>query len=526
MDLDASFAALNSAAKVLRESQEKRKREVVTHNIFGALDNARRRKKEQLCGEKMRMNAKMSAKIYGLTEEDIIEKGELFEAIEKRKQRKILVVSDGPMENISPIKAFREADLYHQVIANLESRSYEKPTAIQSYAIPYILESERDILARADTGSGKTAAFLLPLICMTRQWKIDNAEHRTINQQSPHVVVLTPARELALQIYRDALSFCRGTGLRICLAIGEVNMLDSIRMIENGCDILIGTQGRVVHYFFGVDNAGKFSHLNFDNLRCLVLDEVDRVLSDPNYYTMLRKFTSRFKDLHHQVRVIMFSATLDLNNFGMFLRKDHYRIISGDTKIPVDTVVQRFINVNAKKGVTKVDYLLELLKLQVGRIKNDSGNVEGTVLRVPKTIIYVNKKRIVDYLAVRLVMNGFRALSLSGDLPMERRLTAVESIKSDEVDILVTTDVASRGLNIPNVKHVINYDLPSMNFFEYVHRIGRSGRLGHVGRATSFFDPLIDKEIAVFLKDILCQVQQPVPDFVEKASRAIDMEFI
>ncbi|CAD5207077.1 unnamed protein product [Bursaphelenchus okinawaensis] len=476
-------------------------------NVFGKFDEARKKKKAALCGEKVRMNARMSTRTYGLKDGDVIDKGPLFEVVETRKERKIRVETDATMEKIYPIQSFAEAGFYYNITTNAMSHGYRKPTAIQSYAIPYLLKSRRDILARADTGSGKTAAFLLPALDLVRKWKLDTGE----------------TRELALQVYRDALAFCRGTGLRICLAIGEVHMLDSLRMIQNGCDIVIGTQGRVVHYFFGIDNKGTMAHLNFRNLRWLVLDEVDRVLQDPNYNSMLKKFTKKFATLPNPVRTIMFSATLDLESIGNILKEDHYRIICGDSTSPVDTIVQAFVQVNTKKGQHKTDYLLRLMQLQASPVKSPSGS---KTLQVPKTIIYLNKKRVAEYLCVRLLMSGFRALPLSGDLPMHRRISAVEKMKNDEIDVLIATDVASRGLNIPNVHHVINYDLPLYNFFEYVHRIGRCGRMGHVGRATSFYDPFVDREICSFLKQVLLQVHQPVPDFIEKAAKDVDLSYM
>lgn len=195
------------------------------------------------------------------------------------------------------------------MLRNLELAQFVAPTVVQRCVIPYFLQTDCDVVARADTGSGKTAAYLIPLIQLVLQFKYEGADFmRSLqNKKAPFALLLAPSRELADQIHRDALRYAKGEdslaplgtvslglGLRICLAVGELNMKDSLAMLSNGCDILIGTQGRVSHYLFGVDSAGTFVQLSWRRLRLVVVDEADRSLGDAHFCSLFRRLNNCF----------------------------------------------------------------------------------------------------------------------------------------------------------------------------------------------------------------------------------------
>ncbi|XP_058818928.1 ATP-dependent RNA helicase vasa-like [Topomyia yanbarensis] len=402
---------------------------------------------------------------------------------DKFDEIKVNITGENPPK---PITSFDNSGLRDYLLSNVRKSNYIKPTPIQKYAIPIIMNA-RDLMACAQTGSGKTAAFLLPIVNSLLN---DNADMQAC---SPQVVIIVPTRELALQIFQEARKFALGTILKICIAYGGTATRHQLDNINSGCHILVATPGRLMDF---VDKQA----ISFERIKFVVLDEADRML-DMGFMPSVEKM------MHHETmpskesrQTLMFSATFpgEIQELaGQFLN-NYIFVAVGIVGGASADVEQTVYNVTKFQKRKKLHEILEMAD--------------------PKgTLVFVETKRTADYLASLLSETTFPTTSIHGDRLQREREDALRDFKSGAMYILIATSVAARGLDIKNVLHVINYDLPK-SIDDYVHRIGRTGRVGNKGRATSFYDPENDSPIAPGLVKILTQAGQEVPDFLQGIS--------
>lgn len=345
-----------------------------------------------------------------------------------------------------PEHRFADFEMHSKLKKNIADRGYVHPTPIQDGAIPRVLEG-RDVIGIANTGTGKTAAFLLPLI------------HKTFKHKTEKALIIVPTRELALQIEEELRIFSAGSGLRAALCIGGAHMNDQIRSIARDPSFVIGTPGRLKDLI-----ERKKLHLGeFNNI---VLDEVDRML-DMGFIKDIKFLVSLMAEPRQS---LFFSATMPREIAELAKKFLHDPVtISVKTRATAENVNQDIVRVGPKDE--KIEVLHELLLRP----------------EMQKVIIFGRTKYGVDKLAHKLVERGFSADSIHGDKSQSQRQRALRRFTQDEIKILVATDVAARGLDIPDVSHVINYELPE-NYEDYIHRIGRTGRASKAGHALTFVD--------------------------------------
>lgn len=328
---------------------------------------------------------------------------------------------------------------------NVAEKGYTHPTPIQDQVIPLLLEG-KDVVGIANTGTGKTAAFLLPLL------------HKIIQHPQERVLIVAPTRELAVQIQDEAKTFAKGTGIFSVLCIGGVGMHQQIQGLRRNPHIVIGTPGRLKD----LKTQNKLSLATFGNI---VLDEVDRML-DMGFINDVKFLMSH---LLRDRQSLFFSATL-----------------SSQIKQIIDTFSRNPVMISVKSQETAALVDQDIIKTN-GRAKLE---VLFELLRQPllqKVIIFGRTKWGIEKLSKQLIQKGFAAVSLHGNKNQNQRQRALDQFKNDEVQILLATDIVARGIDIDDVTHVINFDLPE-NYEDYVHRIGRTGRNNKTGIALSFVD--------------------------------------
>ncbi|XP_060669102.1 DEAD-box ATP-dependent RNA helicase 52C isoform X1 [Ziziphus jujuba] len=406
-----------------------------------------------------------------------------------------------------PVDTFLEIDLGDRVNNNIKRCKYVKPTPIQRHAIP-IAMAGRDLMACAQTGSGKTAAFCFPIIsgvlknrCATSQPQF--CFSRTV---FPSALILSPTRELASQIYEEAKKFAFQTGVKIAVAYGGASITLQLRNLERGVDILVATPGRLVDM---IDRA----RVSLRMIRHLVVDEADRML-DMGFEPQIRKIVEQLDMPQPGSRqTMLFSATFpnDIQRLASDFLSNYIFVAVGRVGSSTSLIVQ------------KVDYVLDMDKrshlMKILHTQTANGSC-GKLVQLALTLVFVETKKGADALECWLSMNGFPAIAIHGDKVQMERERALKSFKSGVTPILVATDVASRGLDIPHVAHVINFDLPK-DIDDYVHRIGRTGRAGKSGLATAFFS---DKNLplAKSLAELMREANQEVPVWLNQyAERSI-----
>ncbi|XP_078353924.1 uncharacterized protein LOC144638600 isoform X11 [Oculina patagonica] len=394
---------------------------------------------------------------------------------------------------VPPISTFEEAGILEQCSANIKKAQFIKPTPIQKYAIPITLQG-RDLMACAQTGSGKTVAFLVPVLTtMIKQGHLSGG-FLTGETQAPTALCIAPTRELAIQIYKEVCKFSNGTVVTAAVCYGGVSVQHQLDKLRRGCHILVATPGRL-HDFVGRNRV------SLANVRYLILDEADRML-DMGFEPEIRKLVERcgMPDKTNR-QTLMFSATFpdEIQRLAAdFLKEDYLFVAVGRIGGSNLDITQTVISV---PGDDKQEKLFEILL--------NSGT--------DRTLIFVELKRVADFLACLLSQNNFPTTSISGDRTQQEREAALRDFRSGRAPVLVATSVAARGLDIPDVKHVINFDLPQ-DIEEYVHRIGRTGRIGNKGRATSFFQPGKDERLARSLVKVLSEAYQEVPEWLEQVA--------
>ncbi|KAL6713458.1 hypothetical protein ACLMJK_008923 [Lecanora helva] len=402
---------------------------------------------------------------------------------------------------IKPISRFEDAGLHPAMLENVKLCRYDVPTPIQAYVLPSVFKNI-DIIGVAQTGSGKTAAFLIPTLSKLmgkakklaaprpflgrgRTWTRNDAV-----RGEPLVLVVTPTRELAIQIFTEACRLCYRTMLRPCVAYGGAPASDQMDEIQKGCDILIATPGRLQ------DFMQRPNLLSMNRVRFTIIDEADEMVS-PDWIDDMRGILGGDNNDDSDHVYMMFSATFPKAARAMakeYMSKDHIRIRVGRAG-------STHLNIIFVSEAAKRQCLFDLL------------------LSMPpaRTIVFVNNKKAADFLDDYLFNNGLPSTSIHSDRTQREREDALRAFKTGKAPILVATGVSARGLDIKNVMHVINFDLPNTTYGgidEYVHRIGRTARIGNTGVATSFYNER-NEDIAESLTKLLLETRQEVPEFLE-----------
>merc|ERR1711915_381318 len=368
-------------------------------------------------------------------------------------------------------------------------------TPVQKNALPIIM-SGRDLMACAQTGSGKTAAFLLPIIHKLMETEAD--AQIGSSSQSPQCIIITPTRELAIQIHNEARKFSQGSMVKSVVTYGGTSVNYQATQLTKGCNILVSTPGRLIDYV----EKGRIS---FSDLKFLVLDEADRML-DMGFMPDIQKCVENPNMPEKTNRqTLMFSATFpdDIQQAAQEFLNDYLFLTVGLVGGACSDVEQTFYEVAKFDKREKLEELMQ-----------DAN-------RDPKerTLVFVQTKRNADFLASFLSGTGLPTTSIHGDRLQREREEALYDFREGTYPILVATAVAARGLDIPGVAHVINYDMPN-DVDEYVHRIGRTGRLGNLGKATSFFDAETDADVAGPLVKMLSSAGAVIPDWLAEAGAA------
>jgi superfamily II DNA/RNA helicase len=340
---------------------------------------------------------------------------------------------------------FAISDLIKQ---NVIAKGYVTPTPIQDRAIPQVLLG-RDVVGIANTGTGKTAAFIIPLIDKVLKF-------RALDQKE-NILIVVPTRELAIQIEEELVGFVKGMGIYSMVCVGGTSIVPQLKRLRNHHNFIIGTPGRLKDLI-------ERKALKLEWFQTIVLDEADRML-DMGFIGDMRFLVAGMPKPHH---TLFFSATMSTEIeklIGEFLTNPvKISVKTGDTSANVDQDVIRVID-----QTRKMDQLHDLLL-------NPEWN---------KVIVFGKTKHGVEKIAVGLQKRGIKAESIHGDKRHSQRQAALKAFKENRAQVLVATDVAARGLDISDVSHVINYDIPA-TYDDYVHRIGRTGRGGKTGKAVTF----------------------------------------
>ncbi|WOL08053.1 DEAD-box ATP-dependent RNA helicase 37-like [Canna indica] len=403
-------------------------------------------------------------------------------------------------ENVPPpVSTFAEIDLGDAVNENIRRCKYVKPTPVQRHAIP-ILVAGRDLMACAQTGSGKTAAFCFPIISGIMRGPPSHRQRgsRTVY---PSALILSPTRELSIQIHEEARKFSYQAGVRVVVAYGGAPINQQLRELERGVDILVATPGRLVDLL-------ERARVSLQNIRYLALDEADRML-DMGFEPQIRKIVEQMDmPTRGQRQTMLFSATFprEIQRLASDFLFNYIFLAVGRVGSSTDLIVQRveFVLESDKRS-----HLMDLLHAQ---------RVNGTSAKQALTLVFVETKKGADSLEHWLCMNGFPATTIHGDRTQQEREQALRSFKSGATPILVATDVAARGLDIPHVAHVVNFDLPN-DIDDYVHRIGRTGRAGKSGLATAFFNEN-NSSLSRSLAELMQEANQEVPQWLSRYAAA------
>ncbi|THU65407.1 hypothetical protein C4D60_Mb05t03300 [Musa balbisiana] len=398
-----------------------------------------------------------------------------------------------------PVSTFAEIDLGDAVNENIRRCKYVKPTPVQRHAIPILLAG-RDLMACAQTGSGKTAAFCFPIISGIMRGP-PSQRQRGSRTVCPPALILSPTRELSIQIHEEARKFSYQTGVRAVVAYGGAPINQQLRDLERGVDILVATPGRLVDLL-------ERARVSLQNIRYLALDEADRML-DMGFEPQIRRIVEQM-DMppRGERQTMLFSATFpkEIQRLASDFLFNYIFLAVGRVGSSTELIVQR---VEFVLEPDKRSYLMDLLHAQ---------KVNGAYGKQALTLVFVETKKGADSLEHWLSMHGFPATSIHGDRTQQERERALRSFKSGASPILVATDVAARGLDIPHVSHVINFDLPN-DIDDYVHRIGRTGRAGKSGLATAFFNEN-NSSLARPLAELMQESSQEVPDWLSRYATA------
>jgi len=407
-----------------------------------------------------------------------------------------------------PITEFTSPPIDPHLLENIKLARYVTPTPVQKFSLP-IVNAGHDLMACAQTGSGKTGGFLFPILSASfaagprpsmQEPAGPGGRYGRNRVARPTALILAPTRELVMQIHEEAKKFAYRSWVRPAVVYGGADIGSQMRQVENGCDLLSATPGRLVDLI----ERGRIS---LSNVQYLVLDEADRML-DMGFEPQIRRIVQG-EDMPHtdDRQTLMFSATFprEIQRLAMdFLKKEQMFLSVGRVGSTSENITQKI------EYVEDADKRSILLDLLLGM------NVAGL------TLIFVETKRMADLLEGFLHQNNIPATSIHGDRSQREREYAIETFKNGKTPVMVATAVAARGLDIPNVNHVVNYDLPS-DCDDYVHRIGRTGRAGNTGIATAFFNRG-NKNIVKPLIELLREANQEVPAWLEQVALEKDFD--
>ncbi len=349
---------------------------------------------------------------------------------------------------------FAELGLNEQILAGVESLGFTAPTPVQAQAIPVVLEGH-DIVASAQTGTGKTAAFALPTLQLVAGEK----------GKGPHALVVTPTRELAAQIEKVVSVVCERTGQRAVIVMGGAKFDRQIKDLERGCDLLVATPGRLIDLM-------EHKHVSLAQVKVLVLDEADRML-DMGFWPSVRRIMHALPKVH---QTLLFSAT-----------------IPPSIKSTIDALLTDPVTVEISRVGETADTVEEHLcpvtqgqKTELLRALLDTGGAAGE--KPERVLVFCRTKHRVDDVSKTLKNAGVKVDVMHADRPQQARARALERFRDGKVQVLVATDVMSRGIDVSGIDAVVNFDVP-MDPEDYVHRIGRTGRAGATGHAYTFVAP-------------------------------------
>ena len=376
---------------------------------------------------------------------------------------------------------FSGLGLSDKVIAAVTASGYTKPTDIQAQAIPLVLQ-KKDIIGIAQTGTGKTASFVLPMLTLL--------ESGRARARMPRTLILEPTRELAAQVAENFEKYGANHKLNMALLIGGVSFDDQIKKLDRGVDVLIATPGRMLDLF----ERGRILLTGVD---IFVIDEADRML-DMGFIPDIERICSL---LPPRRQTLFFSATMppEIQKLTSRFLRDPVKIEVARQNSTAETIDQKLVKVGSKPEEKRAA-LRDQLRASVN---------------LTNAIIFCNRKRDIDTLARSLQRHGFSVGALHGDMDQKSRTDTLEQFKTNKLTLLVASDVAARGLDIPAVSHVFNFDVP-VHAEDYVHRIGRTGRAGRSGSAITLVAPSDQKHVDAILK----LIQKDIPWLESEAPKA------
>ncbi len=381
-------------------------------------------------------------------------------------------MSDKPLTDVT----FSSFELQPTLLAGLEGAGFTRCTPIQALTLPVALPGG-DVAGQAQTGTGKTLAFLVAVAnrLLTRPALADR------KPEDPRALILAPTRELAIQIHKDAMKFAADTGLRFALVYGGVDYDKQRELLQQGVDVIIATPGRLIDY------VKQHKVVSLHACEICVLDEADRMF-DLGFIKDIRFLLRRMPERTTR-QTLLFSATLSHRVLELA-----YEHMNEPQKLVVETE-----SITAERVRQRIYFPAdeEKLPLLIGLLSRSEG---------ARTMVFVNTKVFVERVARALEKAGYRVGVLSGDVPQKKRESLLNRFQKGQLEILVATDVAARGLHIDGIKYVYNYDLP-FDAEDYVHRIGRTARLGEEGDAISF----ACERYAMSLPDIEAYIEQKIP---------------
>jgi ATP-dependent RNA helicase RhlE len=383
--------------------------------------------------------------------------------------------------------SFEQLGLTEELLKAVADQGYTTPTPVQQQAIPLILEG-RDVLAGAQTGTGKTAGFTLPLL-----QRLATNSTRPQKPRPVRALILAPTRELAVQVHESVKTYGKYLPLYAEAIYGGVNINAQIRNLRKGCDIIIATPGRLIDHVLQ-------KNVDLSKVEILVLDEADRML-DMGFMPDIRKIISW---MPAERQNLLFSATYssEIRALATSVLRNPVEVEVARQNATADTITERVYGINR-------EYKRELLSYLIG-----SGNWK-------QVLVFVRTKHGADRLEKQLQQDGIRAGALHGDKTQGARNKVLEYFKTGKIAVLVATDIAARGLDIDQLPHVVNYDLPQVAE-DYVHRIGRTGRAGSSGEALSLVCP----EEAYLLAEIEKFLKRQIPRVADTGYEPVSLKVV
>lgn len=399
-------------------------------------------------------------------------------------------------DTLPPVKYFRDMKFPIPIIAALMAKNITKPSPVQMQVIPTAL-SGRDVIGIASTGSGKSLSFILPLImfCLEQEKSLPFCEN-----EGPYGLILVPSRELAQQLYDNVNYYTGVLGsnrypvLRTALCMGGTDMREQVKQFRHGVHIIVATPGRLI------DMLGK-RIINFQVCRYLVLDEADRMV-DMGFEEDVRKVFSYFKA---QRQTLLFSATMPLKiqNFAKSALVNPVTVNVGRAGAASENITQTVVYTQFEE---RLSYLLDAIQ-KTG----------------PPVLIFSEKKSEVDEIHEFLLLKGLDAVAIHGGKDQDERRWSLRQFREGKQDILIATDIASKGLDLENIQQVINFDMPD-DIENYVHRIGRTGRGDRKGLSTTFINQACSITTLLDLKHLLIEAKQTVPEVLMQLDDDVTVE--